>query len=356
MPATITAVPADSTTPVLVDYEVGFDAVTDKLFVGKGGVNTQIGGGVPAAHATSHQSGGSDPIKLDDLATPDDNTDLNATISAHGLLPKLGGGATNYLRADGTWAAPPAAGSAGGDLAGTYPNPTVTHARGLRETGGPTTLPIGAISAGHILKQAAGSIVGAFLTVSDLPLLNGFTDATPAAADRFPFYDASAAANRDCSAAQLLALAVPAGSIFPFGGTTIPTDFLECDGAAVSRASYPDLFTAIGTTWGAGNGTTTFNLPDLRGRTPIGVGTGTGLTARTLGGTGGTETHTLSTAEMPAHSHNYALTDNTGGGADTNPAKGNGNNPVVIGVSSTGSTSAHANMQPWAATKFIIKT
>jgi len=60
----------------------------------------------PTAHASTHQSGGSDAIKLDDLATPDDNTDLNATTGRHGLLPKLGGGTTNFLRADGTWAAP----------------------------------------------------------------------------------------------------------------------------------------------------------------------------------------------------------------------------------------------------------
>ena len=61
-------------------------------------------------HATSHKSGGGDAIKLDDLATPDDNTDLDATTSIHGLLPKLGGGTANYLRADGTWAAPPGGG------------------------------------------------------------------------------------------------------------------------------------------------------------------------------------------------------------------------------------------------------
>ena len=58
------------------------------------------------AHATTHQSGGSDAIKLDDLASPDDNTDLNSSLTAHGLLPKLGGGTSNFLRADGTWASP----------------------------------------------------------------------------------------------------------------------------------------------------------------------------------------------------------------------------------------------------------
>jgi hypothetical protein len=60
----------------------------------------------PAAHATDHQSGGSDSIKLDDLAATDDNTDLDTSTTKHGLCPKLGGGTTNFLRADGAWAAP----------------------------------------------------------------------------------------------------------------------------------------------------------------------------------------------------------------------------------------------------------
>ena len=64
------------------------------------------------SHNTQHQSGGSDAIKLDDLAAPDDNTDLNASTTKHGLLPKLPGGSTNFLREDGTWAAP--AGGGGG--------------------------------------------------------------------------------------------------------------------------------------------------------------------------------------------------------------------------------------------------
>ena len=71
----------------------------------------------PTAHATSHKSAGSDPIKLDELASPTDVTTLNATVSAHGLLPKLGGGTTNYLRADGTWAQP-AGGGGGGASSG----------------------------------------------------------------------------------------------------------------------------------------------------------------------------------------------------------------------------------------------
>jgi len=69
------------------------------------------GGGLPSPHSITHKSGGGDSIKLDDLAAPDDNTDLDATVSVHGLLPKLGGGTTNFLRADGSWSAPPGAGA-----------------------------------------------------------------------------------------------------------------------------------------------------------------------------------------------------------------------------------------------------
>jgi len=74
----------------------------------------------PTAHAATHQAGGTDSIKLDDLVTPDDNTDLDATTGRHGLLPKLGGGTTNFLRADGTWAAPTAQGSTATPVTGPY--------------------------------------------------------------------------------------------------------------------------------------------------------------------------------------------------------------------------------------------
>jgi microcystin-dependent protein len=69
---------------------------------------------------------------------------------------------------------------------------------------------------------------------------------------------------------------LPAGIIVPYAGSSLPaTGWLECDGTAVSRTTYADLFTAISTTWGVGNGTTTFNVPDFRDKVPIGSGTGT---------------------------------------------------------------------------------
>jgi hypothetical protein len=66
-------------------------------------------GACSTTHSAQHKQGGSDSIKLDDLAVPDDNTDLNSTTASHGLLPKLGGGSSNFLRADGAWASPGAA-------------------------------------------------------------------------------------------------------------------------------------------------------------------------------------------------------------------------------------------------------
>lgn len=96
---------------------------------------------------------------------------------------------------------------------------------------------------------------------------------------------------------------VPPGSLLMFAGSVAPEGYLMCDGAAVSRTAYDDLFSVIGTAYGVGNGSTTFNVPDLRGRGPLGAGTGAGLTSRTLGGTGGSETVTLTTAQVPVHTH-----------------------------------------------------
>jgi microcystin-dependent protein len=90
-----------------------------------------------------------------------------------------------------------------------------------------------------------------------------------------------------------------------FGGSTAPnSEWLICDGSAVSRTTYATLYGIIGTTFGVGNGSTTFNLPDMRSRMPIGVGTGTGLSARTLAQTNGAETHTIASGNLPTHTHN----------------------------------------------------
>jgi len=107
---------------------------------------------------------------------------------------------------------------------------------------------------------------------------------------------------------------MPVGVVVPFAGSTSPAGWQLCYGQAISRTTYAGLFTTIGTTYGTGDGSTTFNVPDLRGRSVAGVDnmggtaasrlTATVLTAaNTLGATGGTETHTLTTAQLASHNH-----------------------------------------------------
>jgi microcystin-dependent protein len=143
---------------------------------------------------------------------------------------------------------------------------------------------------------------------------------------------------------------VPVGTIIDTAGGTIPDGYLACNGAAVSRTTYALLFTAIGTTWGGGDGSTTFNVPDLRGRTTVGSGTGSGLTARTLGQNLGKET-----ADLPAHTHNLNLTvvndaATTGAGARVTGTQGGG-----FGESASNG-GADDNLQPSAVVTKAIYT
>jgi microcystin-dependent protein len=149
--------------------------------------------------------------------------------------------------------------------------------------------------------------------------------------------------------------AVPTGVISPYAGldSNIPTGYLLCNGQEVSRTTYATLFGVVSTTYGVGDNSTTFNLPDLRGRAPIGAGTGTGLTARALGSTVGTETHTLTEAQMPGHTHAFGFGGGTTGGAYITQASPSG---TFANSTHAGSGQAHPNMQPSLALNFIIKS
>lgn len=100
------------------------------------------------------------------------------------------------------------------------------------------------------------------------------------------------------------ALTPPIGTITMFGGSTAPTKWVLCDGRAISRTDYAKLFQIIGTTYGSGDGSTTFNVPDMRDRFAVGAGDSYNLNDK-----GGANSVTLSTGEIPAHTHgNKSLT------------------------------------------------
>lgn len=119
--------------------------------------------------------------------------------------------------------------------------------------------------------------------------------------------DSQALTNKDLtSATNTLPSQPPIGSVLMWSGSSAPTNYLLCDGSAVSRTTYATLFAVTGTTFGAGNGSTTFNLPDLRDRVAMGV---SGTKAR--GSTGGSATVTLTTTQLPAHTHTTAAHTHT---------------------------------------------
>lgn len=200
----------------------------------------------------------------------------------------------------------------------------------------------------------------------------------------------------DAIISAALAASVPVGTVSQTARATAPTGYLICDGSAISRTTYSDLFTAIGTAYGSGDGSTTFNVPNLKGKVPVGRDSSQ-TEFDTLGETGGAKTHTLTTDELPAHAHSMAHTHtfsgttstdgyhahNTwnlytvaaGGGAVMTGAPGDGRGNATDGQGShshtySGTTSAssasttgnagtgaaHNNLQPYVVLNYIIKT
>jgi microcystin-dependent protein len=160
---------------------------------------------------------------------------------------------------------------------------------------------------------------------------------------------------------------MPIGTVLQYAGNTPPQSFLSCNGQAVSRVTYSSLFNVISTT--------TFNLPDLRGRTIIGSGAGSGLTNRNINDSGGAETVTLTIDQMPGHNHTgrttsngthtHSMINNNGSGATsvvwlesgnelscTNPG---GDHVHDLIIDNKGGSQAHQNMQPFRVLNYIIK-
>ena len=186
---------------------------------------------------------------------------------------------------------------------------------------------------------------------------------------------------------------VPTGGLLDFAGSSAPVGWLLCDGTEVSRATFAALFSVVGTTYGIGDGGTTFNLPDLRGRVVAGKDdmggvaanritvAESGITGTTLGDAGGAESHALITAELASHTHtgttpsggahahsvpssensatfgsNGTAAEPNGGTGSTIPIASCGAHTHSFTTDSEGSGNTHQNTQPTLIMNKIIKT
>jgi len=155
----------------------------------------------------------------------------------------------------------------------------------------------------------------------------------------------------------------PTGALMMWTTASAPSGWLLCNGAAISRTTYATLFAVIGTTFGLGNGSSTFNLPDYRDRMPIGAGT-----SYAVAGTGGSKdavvvshTHTLTD---PGHTHSAQVIGSLSGGGGLEEGAGAPNyqltsvasNVTGISVNSAGTSGTNANLPPYMGIQFIIKT
>lgn len=164
---------------------------------------------------------------------------------------------------------------------------------------------------------------------------------------------------------QTVSSSLPSGLIGDFAMETPPAGWLLCYGQAVSRSTYAALYAAVGDTWGAGNGTTTFNLPDFRDRVRAGLGDMGGSAAGRLSGisgldsnamaqVGGVSTVTLTSAQLPSISFSIGRSGSAGSSGVNAAAGGSADGSFSGG--SVGSNQAHPNVQPTAIVLTCIKT
>lgn len=137
--------------------------------------------------------------------------------------------------------------------------------------------------------------------------------------------------NLRADVAEVLESSVPIGTVVMWSGNSsnVPTGWLLCDGTAISRTTYSDLYTIQGNVFGAGDGSTTFNLPNMKDKFVVGAGN-----TYSSNSTGGSNSHTLTTAEIPSHNHTQNSHNHTG-------SSGTSGSHSHIGTTSTGGAHTH---------------
>ena len=155
------------------------------------------------------------------------------------------------------------------------------------------------------------------------------------------------------------------GQITMFAGNFAPRGWAFCDGQLLDVSQNDALFSLFGTIYG-GDGRTTFGLPDLRGRLPLHMGTGPGLSPRTIGAKSGSESVTVVTTQLPSHTHplqgstDSATTPDPSGNVfarssgDAYGSEFSASNMSPAALGSSGGSQAHSNMQPWLGINFIV--
>jgi microcystin-dependent protein len=192
-----------------------------------------------------------------------------------------------------------------------------------------------AITANHaVISDANGQLLASPTTATQLSFIDGVTS------------DVQAQIN------AISGSTVPVGAMLDFAWIVAPTGWLGCDGSAVSRTTYANLFAVIGTLWGPGDGSTTFNLPDFRRSVAVGSGgSGTAVLGNAVGDMGGSETETLTQAQLPTSlgtansvvtdpGHNHTEQFSTGGGAALG-MQGTTNVQTGVNMPSTNSTTTN---------------